>query len=125
MATRRKLASGELENQVLNALWSGGDPMTPGEVHEVVAADHRLAYTTVMTILTRLCDKGLLTRHKQGRAFAYQPVVGRDERVAQRMQEVLDAAEDRVAALSTFITALPADQRSALRSALERGAGEA
>ena len=122
MAKRRKLASGELENQVLDVLWSRGEPMTPGEVHEVVAATHRVAYTTVMTILTRLWEKGHLTRRKQGRAFAYQPVLGRDERVAQRLEEILDAAEDPVAALNSFITALPPDQQRALRSTLRRGA---
>ena len=123
MASRRKLPNGELENQVLDVLWSSGEAMTPGEVHEIVAVNHRVAYTTVMTILTRLRDKGQLTRRKQGRAYAYQPVLGRDERIAQRIEEVLDAADDRVAALSTFVTALPPDQQRALRASLDRRKG--
>lgn len=118
---RRKLPPGELEKQVLDALWAATEPMTTGAVHEVVAADRKLAYTTVMTILTRLWEKGELTRHRQGRAYAYQPVVGREQRVALRMQAVLGAAEDHALALNAFADALPDDQRAALRKALGRG----
>ena len=119
---RRKLPPGELENQVLDALWTAGEPMTPGAVHEVVAADRKLAYTTVMTILTRLWEKGELTRRKQGRSYAYQPVVGREQRVADRMQAILSAAEDHTLALNAFADSLQEDQRAALRRAL-RSAG--
>lgn len=117
---RRKLPSGELENQVLEVLWSAARPMTPGEVHEVVAADRTLAYTTVMTILARLWEKGELTRSKQGRAYAYEPVAGREERIAQRMRAVLGAAEDHTLALNAFADALADEQRAALRNALGR-----
>ena len=118
---RRKLPQGELENQVLDALWAAAEPMTTGAVHEVVAAHRKLAYTTVMTILARLWEKGELTRHKKGRAYAYEPVVGREERVAQRMQAVLGAAEDHTLALNAFANALPDEERAALRKALGRG----
>lgn len=117
---RRKLPSGELENQVLEVLWAAAEPMTPGAVHEVVAADRTLAYTTVMTILTRLWEKGELTRRREGRAYAYEPVVSREQRVAQRMQAVLGAAEDHALALNAFANALPDEQRAALRKALGR-----
>lgn len=109
---------------MLDALWAATEPMTTGAVHEVVAADRRLAYTTVMTILTRLWEKGELTRHKQGRAYAYEPVVGREQRVAQRMQAVLGAAADHALALNAFADSLPDDQRAALRKALGRGGSQ-
>jgi predicted transcriptional regulator len=122
--SRRKLPSGELENQVLEVLWAAGEPMTPGSVHEVVAADRALAYTTVMTILTRLWEKGELTRRKEGRAYAYEPVVGREQRVAQRMRAVLGAAEDHTLALNAFADSLPDEQRAALRKALGRSSSQ-
>lgn len=121
---RRKLPSGELEHRVMTVLWAANGPMTPREVHEVISAKRNLAYTTVMTILTRLWEKEEVSRHKQGRSFAYEPVVGRDERVAQRLQEVLDAADDRIVALNTFIIALPADARAALRASLRDRKGK-
>lgn len=107
----------------MTVLWAADGPMTPRQVHDVISAKRDLAYTTVMTILTRLWEKEQVTRHKQGRTFAYEPVLGRDERVAERLQEVLDAADDRLAALTTFATALPADARAALKASLRNHRG--
>ena len=53
----KKLPSGELENQVLEILWSHDHPMTPREVHDLLSAHRKLAYTTPMTILVRLWEK--------------------------------------------------------------------
>lgn len=116
---KKRLPSGELERRVLDALWASGQPMTPGDVHRAIGSDRALAYTTVMTILTRLLEKGELTRRRHGRSFEYEPVVQRHERVAQRMGDVLDAAGDQMLALSTFVTSLPDGQRIALREFLE------
>ena len=120
---RRKLPSGELENRVLSVLWATDRAMTPREVHAVISAKRDLAYTTVMTILTRLWEKEEVTREKHGRSFVYQPVLGRDERVAQRLQEVLDAADDRLVALNAFVTSLPADAQAALQASLRENRG--
>ena len=53
---------------MLAHLWGKGSPATPGEVQDAVGRD--LAYTTIMTILTRLWHKGLVERHRDGRAYA-------------------------------------------------------
>jgi predicted transcriptional regulator len=119
----KKLPSGELENQVLEILWSQGRPMTPRDVHDVLSADRTLAYTTAMTILVRLCEKGLVDRERSGRAFAYRPVLSREERAALRMGEVLATAGDHSAALSRFVEALPERERAQLRDALRAASG--
>lgn len=113
-----KLAMGELEGAVMNVLWERGGSLTPGEVHEVLAADRDLAYTTVMTILVRLWQKGRLTRQRDGRAYAYRPVESRSEHAASRMREVLLAASDRPDALSHFLQAISAGDRAQLRRML-------
>lgn len=118
----KKLANNELENQVLDVLWASDAPLTPGDVHGSLSKDHPLAYTTVMTILVRLCDKGLLVRERTGRAFAYRPVISKEERSAARMQEMLATAGDPAVALNRFVEALGPAQREALRRAL-RSAG--
>lgn len=117
---RRKLPSGELESRVLDVLWTADRAMTPGEVHAILATDRDLAYTTVMTILSRLCDKGELLRTKRGRAYAYRPLVGREQRVAQRMHDVLEAAQDHAVALNAFAATLSAAEQAALRAALKK-----
>jgi predicted transcriptional regulator len=113
-----KLPNGELENRVLDALWSSTEPMTPGEVHQILAADRALAYTTVMTILVRLWDKGLLARERRARAYAYRTILSREERAAARMQDLLTTAGDGALALGRFVEALDPDQRDELRRAL-------
>ena len=67
---------GPLERRVMAALWSRG-PQTPREVvdHLNAEAPRRLAYTTVMTVLVRLADKGYAGRRREGRQFRYDPLV--------------------------------------------------
>ena len=49
-----------------------------------------LAYTTVMTIMNRLVEKGLLTRTRTGRSFVYQAATERDTFLRGRVSQVLD-----------------------------------
>jgi len=67
----RKLTDAELE--IMHVVWEldGG---TVREVHELLNQQRPLAYTTVMTMMNILEEKGHLTRRKEGRAFRYQPV---------------------------------------------------
>ena len=93
---------------------------TPREVGQLLARDRELAYTTVMTILSRLWRKGALERRKVGKAFAYRPTLTKDERAAQRMGEVLATAGDGSLALARFVDGLTPDQVDGLRRALRR-----
>ncbi len=113
--TRRR-AMGELESEVLALLWAAKRALTPGEVLEQLDSD--LAYTTAMTILTRLWQKGLVDREQQGRAFAYRPVMSEAELAAQRMHATLDRTNDREAALSRFVGTLSKKEERALRRIL-------
>lgn len=100
---------GGLEQEVLAALGAADRALTPGEVRDSLGGG--LAYTTVMTVLARLVDKGELTRERSGRAFAYRQAP-QAEVTARRMFGVLDAGGDRTAALTRFVGALsPEDER--------------
>jgi len=120
----QRLARGELERQVLDVLWAAEGPLTPRDVHTALGSKRGLAYTTVMTILVRLWQKGLLEREPLGRAFAYRPIETRDERVVSRMRELLAGAGDRTAALAGFVDSLPPDELDDLRRLLEQPRGE-
>jgi len=111
-----KRPDGALEQEVLLQLWTLGSASTPAEVLEQL--DEDLAYSTVMTILTRLWQKGLVTRERRGRAFEYEPVVSEAELTARRMHESLSASSDPKAALVTFVGSLSGSQARALRSLL-------
>jgi len=92
-------------------------------VLDVLDAERPLAYTTVMTILVRLWQKGRLERERDGRSYAYRPLQTREEYVATRMGEVLVGAGDRPAALSHFVRRLSGADRAQLRRML-KGQGE-
>jgi predicted transcriptional regulator len=72
----------------------------------------------VVTVLSRMFDKGLLTRSKQGRAFAYAPVDDAHGLTARRMRQVLESDSDRAAVLSRFVQDLPARDEQLLRQFL-------
>ena len=113
-----KLRTGELEAGVMDVLWDRGGWLTPGDVHETLAADRPIAYTTVMTILVRLWQKGRLDRQRDGRAYAYCPRQSREEHAADRMGQLLVGARDRPAALAHFIESLNPGDRDQLRRML-------
>src|SRR5215471_18289471 len=93
-------AFGELEGQVLAALWAADRPLVPAEVLDAVGGD--LAYTTVMTILVRLHDKGLIERHKAGRAYAYRPVVAKTAPPSSRACSTASAPTTRPCSASCW-----------------------
>jgi predicted transcriptional regulator len=65
---------GPLEGKVMDAIWGAGEPVAVRQV--VDRLNHgraaRLAYTTVMTVMVRLAEKGVLSRRKEGRGFLYE-----------------------------------------------------
>lgn len=111
---------GELEAQVLAVLWDLDAWVTPREVLERLPPEPPVVYSTVMTVLRRLWKKGEVERHAVGNAFAYHPVQGREQRAADRMVALLDAAQDTEAAMTHFLAALDSTRRRQLRRILDR-----
>ena len=112
-------AAGELEAEVLAVLQAAGSALAPGEVRDRL--DGGLAYTTVVTILSRLHGKGVLDRHKAGRSFLYSPVADEPGLAARRMSQVLDAEPDREAVLTRFVSGLSGRDEELLRRMLGEG----
>ncbi len=84
-----------------------------------------LAYTTVLTILSRLVDKGLVTRRKEGRGYAFAPARDEAAHTAGRMRSLLEHGSDREAVLARFVDELSAEDERLLQRLLgghgERG----
>lgn len=68
---------GPLEQEVMDVVWSLADA-TVRDVHDELASRRQIAYTTVMTTMSRLARKGLLDRDTSGIAHRYRPAVSRD-----------------------------------------------
>ncbi|MCF3134920.1 BlaI/MecI/CopY family transcriptional regulator [Streptomyces olivochromogenes] len=111
--------AGELEASVMAALWAAGAPQTPGQVQLSLGAG--LARTTVTTILSRLHEKGIVDRQRQGRGYAYVPVQDAQGLTARRMHTELDRDSDREAVLARFVAQLSPDDERVLRDLLEPG----
>ncbi|MBQ0852715.1 BlaI/MecI/CopY family transcriptional regulator [Streptomyces sp. NPDC057621] len=107
---------GELEAQILAALRAAEGPATAGWVQERLGGD--LAYTTVITILTRLLAKGAVTRERVGRSFAWTAASDEAGLAARRMRRVLDGERDREAVLASFVTSLEPNDERLLRELL-------
>ncbi len=101
---------------MLAVLQAAGSALSPGEVRERMGGG--LAYTTVVTILTRLHDKGVLERRKAGRAYLYAPVADEPGLAARRMARVLDGEPDREAVLARFVSGLSGADEELLRRML-------
>ncbi|MFF4211348.1 BlaI/MecI/CopY family transcriptional regulator [Streptomyces sp. NPDC001796] len=109
-------ARGELESGVLAALWAADGPLTAREVRERLPGD--LAYTTVLTILSRLYDKGMLVRHREGRGYAYAPARDEASHTAERMHTLLEGGADREAVLTRFVSELSGEDEQLLQRLL-------
>ena len=64
---------GPLEARVLTILWNRGEGSVRDVRQVLVEGGSELAYTTVMTVLVRLFEKGLLERVEHGKQFVYRP----------------------------------------------------
>ena len=105
---------GALEREVLACLAAAGRPVTVAEV--LAALGDGLAYTTVLTALSRLHAKGALNREAAGRAYAYSPAADPEALgasvTARRMTRLLQSGEDRAGVLARFVADLtPEDER--------------
>jgi len=123
MPSRRRREPGALERELFAALAAAGRPLTPAEALE--ALGQPLAYTTVMSTLARLHDKGALTRTPVGRSFAYAPAVRPDALdatlAARQMTRILDRGANRAEALARFVADLGPDDEKLLAEILRTG----
>jgi predicted transcriptional regulator len=108
--------SGGLEQEVLAVLLSAEQPMTAAQVRSVMG--DTLAYTTVMTVLSRISDKGMAVRSRKGRAHVYTPVRNGAEITALRMHRLLESDHDRAAVLARFVGSLSDDDEAMLTQML-------
>lgn len=100
----------------MGAVWRAGIPLAVRDVVAEVNAgrDSPLAYTTVMTVMTRLARKGVLARSRSGRRYVYAPLA--PDTAAIAVQGVLEEFGD--AALARFVEQAELDPQ--LRDRLRR-----
>ena len=80
MRNDKRLPDAELE--VMQTIWSLGTQVTAAEVQQHADKDWKM--TSVLTFLSRLCDKGFLSCTKEGRQNLYTPLVSEETTVSAR-----------------------------------------
>lgn len=81
---------GDLEARVMRAVWWIGEPAPAREVHQRVIREHKVELLTVVTVLNKLVDKGLLSRRKQDDLLHYEARLAEEEFVARASRRVVE-----------------------------------
>ena len=80
---------GPLEAEIMDVVWDQSE-VTVRDVHRTLNAKRPIAYTTVMTTLGRLTDKGLLRRLEEQPAHRFTPLVSREQYARSTVKSVVD-----------------------------------
>jgi predicted transcriptional regulator len=81
---------GDLEARVMRVMWEIGRPASARTVHEQVAREHNVAIHTVITVLNKLVEKGLLRREKRDELLHYEATLTEAEFRAQASRQVVE-----------------------------------
>ncbi len=83
----RRLPDTELE--VMQALWACDVPAARSDLEQILAQTHPMATTTLLTLLSRLSDKGFVRTEKQGRKSVYTPCVTQEAYLAAQSRSFI------------------------------------
>ncbi len=116
MSNKRK--QGELESEILGCLWDRPEGLTSQQILALMGDDD-LAITTVLTVLSRLSDKGLVSREQaSGRTFLFKSTSSREQHTASMLLSALEKTDNPALVFSHFTSQLTQEQIASLKKAL-------
>ena len=113
----------DAEQEVMQAIWACAAPVARTDIEEILFPEHPMATTTLLTMLTRLAEKGFISIEKQGRRSLYTPLISQEDYLASQSKTFFEKLCGRN--ISTFAAALcdsglTREEIAELRSLLER-----
>ncbi|MFG2641414.1 BlaI/MecI/CopY family transcriptional regulator [Streptomyces sp. NPDC048370] len=102
----------------MTRVWQWNRPVTVREVLEDLQQERSIAYTTVMTVMDNLHQKGWVRREVDGRAYRYTAVSTRAAYSAALMNEAWAQSDNPASALVAFFGMMSSEQREALNDAI-------
>ena len=113
----------DAEQEVMQAIWACTSPVARTDIEEILFPEHPMAMTTLLTMLTRLAEKGFISIEKQGRRSLYTPLIAQEDYLAAQSKTFFEKLCGRN--ISTFAAALcdsglTREEIAELRSLLER-----
>ena len=111
------------EQEVMQAIWACQSPVARTDIENILFKEHPMAMTTLLTLLTRLSEKGFITITKNGRRSYYTPLISQEDYLASQSKTFFEKLCGRN--ISTFAAALcdsglTKEEIAELRSLLER-----
>ena len=118
----KRLPESELE--IMQIIWKEQEPVSRAVIEQALEKIHPLAPTTILTLLTRLTEKGFLAQKKEGRSNLYESLVTEKEYLASESRSFLNRLFD--GSVANFATALcdsgmKKEELEELRRLLEKG----
>ena len=119
MAGKRSRSQGQLESEVLSALWDLEGSASSQELLDKLG--HDIALTSLLTVLTRLTDKGLVVKVTgSGRSLTFKTVMTREQYAAEQLLKIVEGTDNPALAFAHFAKGLDAEALKALRDSLGR-----
>ncbi len=118
----KRLPESELE--IMQIIWKNPAPVSRMTIEDALQKIHPLAPTTILTLLTRLCEKGFLSLEKDGRTNLYTPLVSERDYLAAESRSFLDRLfGGSVAGFATALcdSGITKEELEELRRLLEKG----
>lgn len=118
----KRLPESELE--IMQIIWKKCAPVSRVDIEQALQETHPLAPTTILTLLTRLCEKGFLSLKKEGRSNLYEPLITEKEYLAAESRSFLDRVfHGSVASFATALcdSGVTKEELEELRRLLEEG----
>ena len=118
----KRLPESELE--IMQIIWKKSAPVSRVDIAQALQETHPQAPTTILTLLTRLCEKGFLSLKKEGRSNLYEPLITEKEYLAAESRSFLDRVfHGSVASFATALcdSGVTKEELEELRRLLEEG----
>ena len=80
---------GELESEIMDVIWQIKKPASVREVTQVLQRKRTIAYTTIMTVMGRLTEKGLLKRISTSKVYLYTPIYSKDKFLIRTSKQII------------------------------------
>ena len=117
----------DAELEILRILWAHG-PSTVKQVHEYLSDSPPRGYTTILKLLQIMSNKGLVERHKEGRAHVYQASFDADKAqrnlVSEMLNKVFDGSSRRLIMQALSAKPVSRDELEEIRRYIEKMKGE-
>ena len=113
----------EAEQEVMQAVWGCTPPAARTDIEDILFKTHPMAMTTLLTLLTRLSEKGFLSIEKNGRRSYYTPLISKEEYLASQSRsffQKLCGGNLSVFANALCESGLSKEELDELRTLLER-----